>query len=94
MQKKDVRFIDSAPPYTSTEPLFNKYLLLSLEKIYIYITLVPSCTNLETLYYLDVLMKCLKSTSLYICTTHVNPRIIMFLLVDVILYIHPYDIKE
>ena len=87
MQKKAVRFIDSAPSYTSTEPLFNKYLLLSLEKIYI--TLVPSCTNLETLYYLDVLMKCLESTSLYICTTHVIPRIIMFLLVDVILYIHP-----
>ena len=36
MQKKAVRFIDSAPPYTSTEQLFNKYLLLSLEKIYIY----------------------------------------------------------
>ena len=36
MQKKAVCFIDSAPPYTSTEPLFNKYLLLSLEKIYIY----------------------------------------------------------
>ena len=88
MQKKAVRFIDSAPPYTSTKPLFNKYLLLNLEKIYIYNigtfmykfrnSLLPRC--------FDEMFKVNKSIYMY-NTRH--PRIIMFLLVDVILYIHP-----
>ena len=76
------RFIDLAPPYTLTEPIFVlKVSLLTVENIYIYnyTTLVLSCTGSGTHYCRSVLIRCSNSTQMYISTIHVSLVIITYL---------------
>ena len=44
LQKTAVRFIDLVPPYTSTEQIFNKYSLMTVENIYIYNIVIGTIT--------------------------------------------------